>query len=325
MSGTADSQVTSPASAQADKAAMPPLDDVMLAMDVVDTLRHRQDLVTRELGADSREKQLIDKLREIYHDQGIEVPDRVLKEGVDALGQSRFTYTPPAPSLSVSLARLYVGRKRWGPAVLALVLITVIGLAGYFLVYQPYQRSQVESARLELAERLPAEMDAVYATIFNETKVQQASTQAEALVARGKTAAAEGDRAGALAALEDLVDIRDQLRQEYNLRVVNKEGVQSGFWTFPEINTEATNYYIVVEALDADGNAVTLPILNEENGETERVAMWGLRVPESVYRSVEADKRDDGIIQRNIVGLKQFGFLETTYTVPVLGGAVTQW
>jgi len=35
-----------------------PLDDVMLAMDVVDTLRHRASLVQRELNAEEREKQL---------------------------------------------------------------------------------------------------------------------------------------------------------------------------------------------------------------------------------------------------------------------------
>ena len=50
-----------------------------------------------------------------------------------------------------------------------------------------------------------------------------------------------------------------------------------------------------------------------------------MRVPESVFRSVEADKQDDGIIQRNIMGIKQFGFLDVDYAVPVLGGAVTKW
>jgi hypothetical protein len=66
VSSTADPQVQSPAPAPAD-ASKAPLDDVMLAMDVVDTLRHRQDLVVRELDADTREKNLVDKLREIYH------------------------------------------------------------------------------------------------------------------------------------------------------------------------------------------------------------------------------------------------------------------
>lgn len=323
MSGTADPQVKAASPAPAETAA--PLDDLMLAMDVVDTLRHRQDLVTRELNAVTREQQLLDKLREIYHDQGIEVPEHVLKEGVSALAESRFSYTPPRPSLKRSLANFYVRRRKWGPAALAIVLVLVVGLGGYFLAYRPFQQSQVEAARVELSETLPAQMDALYGTIFNETKVQQATIEADALRTRGKALAAEGNRDGAVGVIDDLTALRDQLRQEYSIRVVNRQGTQSGFWTFPEINTDATNYYVVVEAIDAEGKALSLPIVNEETGNTDTVSIWGLRVPEAVYQQVEADKRDDGIIQRNVVGLKQYGFLDVDYAVPVLGGAVTQW
>lgn len=302
-----------------------PLDEVMLAMDVVDTLRHRQDLVTRELDGAAREKQLIERLRSVYHQQGIEVPDHILKEGVAALAESRFTYEPPAPGFGTTLARLYVGRGKWGkPALAVLGALLVLGI-GYFGVWQPYQRGQSEQARIELAEGLPAQMDALYQTVYEETKVQQAVVQAEALLTRGKTLAAEGNRAGAEDAVERLTALRDLLRQEYTLRVVNREDVRSGFWTFPEVNTDATNYYVVVEALDADGKALSLPILNEENGETETVAMWGVRVPENVYNAVAADKQDDGIVQTNVVGRKADGFLEVEYMMPVLGGAVTQW
>jgi hypothetical protein len=302
-----------------------PLDEVMLAMDVVDTLRHRQDLAVRELGTEAKERQLIDKLRDIYHQQGIEVPDHILKEGVAALEESRFAYDPPAPGLGTTLARLYVGRKRWGkPVGAALVALLVLGV-GYFGAWQPYQHGVAEAARVELSEGLPAQMDALYQTIFEETKVQQAVVDAEALRTRGKTFAAEGNRAGAEEAVADLTALRDQLRQEYTLRVVNRADVQSGFWTIPEVNTDATNYYIVVEALDEDGKALSLPILNEENGETEVVDIWGVRVPEAVYDGVAADKRDDGIIEVNEVGRKSDGFLEVEYNMPVLGGAVTRW
>ncbi|WIY53304.1 DUF6384 family protein [Devosia sp. YIM 151766] len=302
-----------------------PLDEVMLAMDVVDTLRHRQDLVTRELDGAAREKQLIERLRQIYHQQGIEVPDHILKEGVSALAESRFTYEPPAPGFGTTLARLYVSRTRWGrPALAALLALVVLGV-GYFGIWQPFQRGQAEQARIELAETLPAEMDALYQTIYEETKVQQAVVQADALLARGKTLAAEGNREGAEDAIERLTALRDQLRQQYALRVVNRQDVQSGFWTFPEVNTDATNYYIVVEALDPDGKALSLPILNEESGQTEIVAMWGVRVPETVYNAVAADKQDDGIIQGNLVGRKSDGFLDVEYLMPVMGGAVTQW
>jgi hypothetical protein len=302
-----------------------PLDEVMLAMDVVDTLRHRQDLATRELAGVSREQQLIDKLRDIYHQQGIEVPDHILKEGVAALQESRFVYDPPKPGFGTSMARLYVGRKRWGKPVGAALVAVLVLSVGYFGLWQPYQRGQAENARIELSEGVPARLDALYETVFNETKVQKAVLQAEALRTRGKTFAAEGNSVAAERALDDLTALRDQLRQEYTLRVVNRSDVQSGFWTIPEVNTAATNYYIVVEALDVDGNGLELPILNEENGQTEVVSTWGVRVPESVYDSVAADKRDDGIIQNNDIGRKSNGFLDVEYSVPVLGGAVTQW
>lgn len=302
-----------------------PLDEVMLAMDVVDTLRHRQDLVERELAGDARETQLLDKLREIYHQQGIEVTDEVLRAGVKALDESRFVYTPPKPSFGVSLAKLYVGRKKWGPAALAIALILVIGLGGYFLAYKPYQQAQIEGARLELSEKLPAQMDGLYQSIFEETKVQQAVGEAEQMRTRGKAAAAEGDRAGAEQAIASLTGLRDQLRQEYQLRIVNREGERTAFWRIPEVNNAATNFYLVVEAIGDDGKALTLPVLSEETNQTENVAIWGVRVPESTYRSVENDKRDDGILQRNMLGLKEYGFLDVDYVMPVLGGAVTRW
>ncbi|HUH76778.1 MAG TPA: DUF6384 family protein [Devosia sp.] len=48
-------------------------------------------------------------------------------------------------------------------------------------------------------------------------------------------------------------------------------------------------------------------------------------MPETVYEAVRTDKLDDGIIQANEVGRKSDGFLDVEYSVPVLGGAVTQW
>ncbi|QQR38592.1 DUF6384 family protein [Devosia rhizoryzae] len=302
-----------------------PLDEVMLAMDVVDTLRHRQDLVTRELDGAAREKQLIERLRSVYHQQGIEVPDHILKEGVAALAEARFSYDPPAPGFGKTLARLYVSRKQWGVPFLAIAgMLLVIGF-GFFGVWQPLARGQAEQARIELSEGLPAQIDALYQTIFEETKVQQAVAQADALVERGKAFAAEGNRSGAEGIVAQLTELRDLLRQQYTLRVVGDLNGLSGFWRTPANNTDATNFYLVVEALDSNGNPVKLPVLNEETNRTDTVSTWGVRVPPEVYDSVAADKRDDGIIQANVVARKSDGFLEPEYLMPVSGGAVTEW
>jgi Family of unknown function (DUF6384) len=83
-------------------APAPKLDELMLAMDVVDTLRHDLRLVEREFSAASSDEALIKRLREVYQSQGIKVPDRILEEGVKALNEKRFSYEPPGPSLARS-------------------------------------------------------------------------------------------------------------------------------------------------------------------------------------------------------------------------------
>ena len=60
-----------------------PLDDVMIAMDIVDVLRHDERLVERELNDDKRRAKLIERLHNLYKGQGIEVPDEILEEADD--------------------------------------------------------------------------------------------------------------------------------------------------------------------------------------------------------------------------------------------------
>lgn len=291
-----------------------PLSDTMLVMDVANSIGHDPAL------ADDPEA-----LRALYRRQGLELSDAVLTDGIAAYRDRRFVYKPPRRGLKVTLARAYVARRLWLPTTWAATLMLAIVLGGYFLIYKPYRDSQIEQGRVELAQTMPAEMDALYNTIFEETKVQQAASDAANLRDRGKRAAEAGDRAGAEAAIAELTSIRDALRAEYRLTVVDKPGSKWGFWTFPEDNNQETNYYIVVEARDANGQVLSLPIRNEPTGKTETVAVWGLRVPEEIYRAVEADKNDDGTIEHNLVGVKQFGFLDPDYVVEVLGGAVTRW
>ena len=117
------------------------LDDVMLAMDVVDTLRHREHLVERELHAEDRDDKLLQRLREIYASQGMEVPGHVLKEGVTALREERFVYKPPKESLAVKLARKYIERGKWFKRLSAAVAALLVSWGGYtFLVSAPAER-----------------------------------------------------------------------------------------------------------------------------------------------------------------------------------------
>ncbi len=122
------------------------LDEVMLAMDVVDTLRHEQDLVARELASEARDQALVAKVKQMYAAQGLEVSDEVIAAGVAALQENRFAYQPP-PRGPARLAHLYVMRNRLakGAAVLA------AGLIGIFTYYQfafvaPEERQRQKTA-----------------------------------------------------------------------------------------------------------------------------------------------------------------------------------
>ena len=96
-------------------------------------------------------------------------------------------------------------------------------------------------------------------------------------------------------------------------------------WRIPERNPDAQNYYIIVEAIGADGTVLTQEISSEEDGSTRRVDAWGVRVDKRVFNRIAADKQDDGIIQNNRIGEKRRGYLEDEYSVETSGGTITHW
>jgi hypothetical protein len=306
-------------------AVRPHLDDLMLAMDVVDTLRHDQRLVERELSAASNDAALINRLREIYTSQGIEVPDRILEEGVKALHERRFSYDPPGPGLARSLALLWIARGRIGKALVGIAAaLFAVGLAYDVFIARP-ERVAIREAQVELAEVLPARLEDLYGNINREAKVEAARENAAKLLADGKAALARKDASAAREAADAMQALYDDLRAEYTLRIVNRPGEASGVWREPMINRLARNDYLVVEAIAPNGKALMRPILNEETGTVTAVSKWGVRVSNDVFERVMADKRDNGIIEKNIVGHKKRGYLDIDYAMPVLGGTITKW
>ena len=294
-------------------AADQPLDDVMLAMDVVDTLRRRQRLVEKELGGEESARELKERLRKIYAGQGIEVPDQVLEEGVAALREDRFVYRAPPGTLATRLANVYVSRDRWGKWLGAGVAAVLIAWGAYW-----YTVSAPRAA-------LPGELQQAYQEVVELAGGDDARKRAEGLLGKGEIALREGENDGARAALQSLQQLRTLLEQEYPLRVVARPGERSGVWRVPDANPDARNYYLIVEAVDADGEVLQVPVVNEETGAPEQVGKWGLRVEKSVFQRVAADKQDDGIIQNNRVGSKRRGQLEPDYEIPTSGAVITRW
>jgi hypothetical protein len=294
-----------------------PLDEVMLAMDVVDTLRHRERVVERALSADDRDEELIARLREIYAGQGIEVSDAIVAQGVRDLRADRFVYSAPAPSFGRTLARIYVTRQHWrAPVGFAATLVATIVIG-----YQVF----VRGPELDAIAALPGELDRVYTAVVDLAEAPEVDAEALAIRTGAERALMDEDHAAVRAAIAQLGSLQAALALSYELRVRSVPGELSGVWRIPDTNPDAQNFYLVVEAIGADGNALRLPVTDEETGRTSRVDHWGQRVDESMFRAVADDKRDDGIVQSATIGMKREGVLEREFLPGVRDGAITSW
>jgi len=310
--------------AQGGEAAAPKLDELMLAMDVVDTLRHQEGLVEKVLGEDNRDATLKERLRTLYEGQGLKVSDRILDDGIRALKESRFTYDPPPPSFARTLALLWVERAMVAKVVAAALLALVV-LGGVTWWRVASAERTAETARVEMTVTLPEAIDAAEKALATEALTSEAQAEAGRRVAAARTAVTAGDAAAARQAVAALADLRGRLAQTYELRIVSRPGERTGVFRVPDVNTQARNYYLIVEAVTPSGDALKLPITSEEDGTVKTVDKWGVRVPKATYDKVAADKSDDGIVEDNILGEKPRGSLEPVYEMDVLSGAITSW
>ena len=132
-------------------------------------------------------------------------------------------------------------------------------------------------------------------------------------------------RLAAFKAEADLRDLAARLQEVFEVRIVSREGVPTGVSRIPEANPETENYYIVVEAIDPDGNVLKRKILSEESSEAELVDKWGQRVSQTIYSAVRRDKMEDGIVQKGVLGQKRRGDLDIKWRSGVQDGAITKW
>jgi hypothetical protein len=297
----------------------------MMAMDVVDTLRHDERIAVKELDSDQRDAQMIERLRQIYKSQGIEVSERILAEGVENLKANRFVYTPPALGFQRTLATLYVTRGRWGKwLAIALALALAAGLAWHFLVEVPRQRA-AQDLRIELSETLPQTYDTLVERIAAVAEEPQVAEDARAIAATGRAAASTGDAPAARQAADRLRALEARLLQTFQVRVVSRPGTPSGVTRIPQANRAARNYYLIVEAIGPDGKVVSQDVTSEEDGEVKHVDIWAQRVSKGTFDAVRRDKEDDGIVQDPVLGAKARGRLEPDWSKPVETGAITKW
>lgn len=301
------------------------LDEVLVAMDVVDTLRHRDQIFLKEIDHEGREEDLVARLKEIYTAQGMEVPEDTIREGVRAMADKRFTHEPAKPGFLRRLAIIYVTRARWWkPAAIAGALVLGTGAVYQLGVAMP--RAAAERAlERDLTVTLPAELTEARDAVLAVAETGTGIARAEALYRQGQTALEEESREGAEAAVAALTALRREVASEYQVRVVNDPDDFTGIYREHDDLPGRQNYYLIVEAVSPTGEVLEVTVRDEETNEEVRVRRWGQRVSRTVFESVAADKQDDMIIQDAMIGEKEPGAFEPTYSVSTPGGAITEW
>ena len=171
----------------------------------------------------------------------------------------------------------------------------------------------------------PADIANVYSRIVANAEDETAVARARELNAAAQAALAAEDYDEAQDTRDRMRALLEQISQTYDVRIVSGPDELSGVWRVPDINESARNYYLIVEAVAPSGATLAVPILSEEDSTTRTVSKWGVRVSEETFEAVAADKRDDGIIQDNIIGSKAVGRLTPDYRVPTAGGTITDW
>lgn len=101
-------------------------------------------------------------------------------------------------------------------------------------------------------------------------------------------------------------------RQALELRVVDRYGVKSGVERCYDQalcnqagdSLQGKSWYLIVEAVDAAGNAIDVPVTSSETGESRWASYFGVRVSQAEYLKIKEDKLSDGHIDDRDMGSK---------------------
>ncbi len=208
--------------------------------------------------------------------------------------------------------------RPWGRRLAAAFAVALV-LAGSGALAQPAKTPPVTTQTV--AADIAATTDQI-AALANAPSTVDAARKVFQLAADA-LAAGELDQAIALADFLHLM--AEELAAAFDVIIVQRPDERSGVFRIYEDDPEARRYYLIVEAIDADGNVVPRFIVNEEDGRGGAFSTWAVRVPEEIYDSVRDDKLDDGVIQNDRLGIKHVGDLGIEWLMPTLGGMITAW
>lgn len=190
----------------------------------------------------------------------------------------------------------------------------------------------VQQADLAAAQAALQQRDALqqlHDGLQNRVQIDALDDPARDAIAAAETAVAmavaDADVERASAALQAETVLKRLIATPYTVHIVDRPGELSGVPRYPVDNPDAPAYYLIVEAITADGQVLEIPVLNEETQQRSRVRKFGIRVSEEAFNAVRSEKQGSGRIAERQVGSKPAGRLHPEYRIAASGGAITEW
>lgn len=165
-------------------------------------------------------------------------------------------------------------------------------------------------------------VETLYKAILAIAKEGKAIEKANALQAETQRYLQTADVGNMGQAVGQLGDLEQVLQQEYRLIITGgdtrcrddpKYGKRENIGRC-EKGLNPKNFYAFIDSVGTNGKLVPVNVRDEELEKSLTVTHWGERVPEAVYRAVERDFKDNGLIDKKELGVKQKGFLEPKLT-----------
>ncbi|MEO6597379.1 MAG: DUF6384 family protein, partial [Planctomycetota bacterium] len=157
-----------------------------------------------------------------------------------------------------------------------------------------------------------------------------AKRRVQSVAVAGEAAHAAEDYDRLRRAQSELTALVEHLEEQYVVTIVSRPGGQSGIDRYE--GGRLSGYYVIVEAVAADGGVLPRRVRNAETQRVDMVTKWGEQVTDAVWNRIVADEKADGVVDERTFAEKVRGVFAETIRIEDAAGKpmrrgrqITQW
>lgn len=163
------------------------------------------------------------------------------------------------------------------------------------------------------ADALGKGIDASRAKLQSLLQAREDREHVDSLAIKGMNAVKMLDIPTASSVSDEMTRTANYAMIPLTLRIVDRAGVKSGVERRYK-PSGGKSWFLIVEALDAAGNIVPVPVESTETGVRKNADKFGIRVSQEEYQRVKEAKMRTGHVEQRDIGFKPANALAFTYS-----------